>query len=75
MADNHDALPPGFKSWPPADCQRFLREIEAGWAAQPGRNGKHWALQVDGQNPLSGYRVAYQATGWRAFRELLGRSW
>jgi hypothetical protein len=60
MADDQDPLPPGFKRWPPADCQAFLREIEAGWASQPGRNGKHWGLQVAGKNPLSGYRVEYK---------------
>jgi hypothetical protein len=60
MADNQDALQPGFKPWPPAD---LVREIEVAWASQPGRNGKHWCLQVDGRNPLSGYRVTYKKCG------------
>ena len=63
MPDNQDSLAPGFKPWPPADCQAFLREIEAGWASEKGRNGKHWCLQVDGRNPISGYLVTYKPRG------------
>jgi hypothetical protein len=37
-----------------------LREIEAGWAHEAGRKGKHWSLQVTGNNPISGYRVIYK---------------
>jgi hypothetical protein len=63
MADSQNALLPGFKPWPPADCQAFLDEIKEAWASQPGRSGKHWALQVDGRNPLSGYKVIYKKCG------------
>jgi hypothetical protein len=62
MAD-HESLPPGFKAWPPSDPEAFLREIEAAWASQAGRKGKHWCLQVVGSNPLSGYVVVLQPTG------------
>ena len=63
MADNQDALPPGFKPWPPADLADLVRKIEEDWASQPGRNGKHWGLQVYGKNPLSGYRVKVKKCG------------
>jgi hypothetical protein len=56
MADNQD----DFKPWPPAD---LVGEIKKAWASQPGRSGKHWALQVDGRNPLSGYRVILKKCG------------
>ena len=60
MADKPEPLPPDYKPWPPPDCQAFLREIEAGWAQEAGRKGKHWSLQVTGNNPISGYRVIYK---------------
>jgi hypothetical protein len=58
MADKED-----FKPWPPADPQSLVDEINAKWAAQPGRKGKHWAVKVDGNNPISGYIVVLQPTG------------
>ncbi|TML94574.1 MAG: hypothetical protein E6G03_12070 [Actinobacteria bacterium] len=63
MADSQKSLPPGFKPWPPADGETLLREIEAAWASQQGRKGKHWCLQVVGTNPLSGYIVVMSPTG------------
>jgi hypothetical protein len=63
MADNQVSLPPGFKCWPPEDAQAFVDEIKAGWASEPGRKGQHWALQVVGENPISGYRVILQPSG------------
>jgi hypothetical protein len=62
MADNEAGLPPGFKRWPPEDAQAFLDEIKACWASEPGRHGMHWAVQVVGENPISGYRVKLQPT-------------
>jgi hypothetical protein len=63
MADNEANLPPGFKHWPPANAKAFVDEIDAAWASQQGRHGKHWALQVFGENPISGYMVILQPTG------------
>jgi hypothetical protein len=63
MADNPTSLPPGFKPWPPADAQAFVNEIKAGWGSGEGRHGKHWALQVFGENPISGYKVILKPTG------------
>jgi hypothetical protein len=63
MADNQASPPPGFKPWPPANAQAFVDEINAAWASQQGRHGKHWALQVFGENPISGYKVILQPTG------------
>jgi hypothetical protein len=60
LSDNPEPLPPGYKHWPPTDCEAFLREIETGWAKENGRRGKHWGLQVTGNNPISGYRVVYK---------------
>ena len=40
-----------------------MDEIEAAWASQQGRHGKHWALQIFGENPISGYMVILQPTG------------
>lgn len=44
----------GFEKWPPKD---LVKEIEDKWKEQPGRSGKHWAVKVDGNNPISGYKV------------------
>jgi hypothetical protein len=63
MADNQASLPPGFKPWPPANAQDFVEEIKAGWGSGQGRHGKHWALQVFGENPISGYKVILKPTG------------
>ena len=63
MADNQGALPPGFKPWPPTDLADLVREIKKAWESQSGRNGKHWGLQVYGENPLSGYRVKVKKCG------------
>jgi hypothetical protein len=62
VTDNQAGLPPGFKPWPPADAQAFVDEITAVWASEQGRHGKHWALQVFGENPISGYKVILQPT-------------
>jgi hypothetical protein len=51
-----------FKSWPPANPQDLVDEINAAWAAAHG-NGKHWILQVDGRNPISGYKVKIKPLG------------
>jgi hypothetical protein len=61
MADQQQSLPPGFKAWPP-DGQALIKEIEEKWASQPGQ-GKHWAVQVTGTNPLSGYTVVKHPVG------------
>jgi hypothetical protein len=45
-----------FKPWPPAD---LVKEIQDAWK-NAKVNGKHWAVQVDGTNPISGYRVSIQ---------------
>jgi hypothetical protein len=58
MADKADE----FTKWPPANPQDLVDELNAAWAAQHGRHGKHWALQVDGNNPISGYRVVMKPT-------------
>ena len=58
MADKEE-----FKRWPPADPKAFVQDIEKAWAAQPGRKGKHWAVKVDGNNPISGYIVVLSPTG------------
>ena len=62
MTDAQGSLPPGFKHWPP-NPKELMDEIEAAWASQQGRHGKHWALQVFGENPISGYLVILQPTG------------
>jgi hypothetical protein len=52
----------GFTPWPPADPQAFIQQIEAAWASH-GSSGKHWILQVDGNNPISGYKVKVKQLG------------
>jgi hypothetical protein len=62
MAESQTPLPPGFtRGWPPADPQAFVNQITELWATRPGHGGgKHWAVQVFGENPISGYRVKYK---------------
>lgn len=60
MSDTEEPLPPGFKPWPPPRAQDLLDEIDLKWTSEPPRHGKHWALQVYGHNPISGYRVVYK---------------
>jgi hypothetical protein len=62
MSEHHTSLPPGFTSgWPPADPQAFVKQITDLWPTRPGHGqGKHWAVQVFGENPISGYRVIYK---------------
>ena len=59
MASGGDDLPPGFtRGWPPANPQAFFDAVQAAWGGRPGRTqGKHWALQLYGNNPISGYRI------------------
>ena len=59
MPGNEVNLPPG-KPWPPADPQAFVDEITN---AAKGRRGKHWAVQVQVENPISGYKVVFKQTG------------
>ena len=61
MADQQESLPPGFKTWPPANPQAFLTEIDEAWK-QHGGKGKHWLVQGFGTNPLSGYSVVIKPT-------------
>ena len=48
------------KPWPPDNAQAFVQEITD---AAAGRHGKHWALQVYVENPISGYKVVFKPTG------------
>jgi hypothetical protein len=57
MSDTGGTLPPDFKPWPPARLQDLVDEVNAKWDK---RHGKHWALQVVGTNPISGYKVVYK---------------
>jgi hypothetical protein len=52
--------PPDFKDWPPSSWQDFQDEVEETWKHPPGRKGKHWGIQVWGNNPISGYKVTYK---------------
>jgi hypothetical protein len=52
--------PSDFKDWPPPDWGVFQKEVEDKWKGQEGRKGKHWGLQVWGNNPISGYKVVYK---------------
>jgi hypothetical protein len=61
MANEQQSPPPGFKPWPP-NGDDLIKEIEQKWASQPGA-GKHWAVQVTGTNPLSGYIVVKHPVG------------
>jgi hypothetical protein len=54
-------IPLDFKPWPPANPQAFVDEITKAWGT--GRHGKHWGLQVFGENPISGYKVILKPTG------------
>ena len=58
MANQQQGLPPGFKPWPPKG-EDLVKEIQDKWDNTPG-HGKHWAVQVTGTNPLSGYIVVMQ---------------
>jgi hypothetical protein len=56
-------LPPG-KPWPPPDdAQAALALVKEITAAAAGKQGKHWALQVYVENPISGYKVKFKPTG------------
>jgi len=59
------SLPPDFTAgWPPADPQAFVDQITAAWATRPGHgHGKHWAVKVFGNNPISGYKIEIKAIG------------
>jgi hypothetical protein len=64
MSDGN-GLPEGFtKGWPPADPRAFVDDITKKWENRPGQtNGKHWALQLFGNNPISGYRIVLKQSG------------
>jgi hypothetical protein len=66
---NGNQLPPDFTRGFPdpnqaGECEAFVRDIINKWESRtPKTQGKHWALQLYGNNPISGYRIKIKQCG------------